>query len=69
MLFRSAMAALDLAILLAPTGREMAEAAAAIDAARATFTRIGAQPLLARLDAVTSFPAPAGAAGEQPING
>ena len=67
--FDEAMAALDLAILLAPTGREMAEAAAAIDAARATFTRIGAQPLLARLDAVTSFPAPAGAAGEQPING
>ena len=49
--FDEALAALDMAILLAPTEREMAEAPAAIDAARETLTRIEARPLLARLDA------------------
>ena len=49
--FDEALAALDLAILLAPTEREMAEAPAAIDAARETLARIEARPLLARLDA------------------
>ncbi len=50
--FDEAMAALDMAILLAPTEREMAEAAAAIESARETLARLGATPLLARLDAV-----------------
>ncbi len=48
--FDEAMAALDMAILLAPTDREMAEAPAAMEAARATFARLGAGPLLARLE-------------------
>jgi class 3 adenylate cyclase len=47
--FDEAMAALDMAILLAPTEREMAEAPAAIEAARETLTRLGALPLVARL--------------------
>ncbi|MDP9483328.1 MAG: AAA family ATPase, partial [Chloroflexota bacterium] len=66
--FDEAMATLDLAILLAPTEREMAEAPAAIEWARETFTRIGAQPLLARLDA-TRGAAPAGAVAEPPPPG
>ena len=48
--FDEAMAALDMAILLAPTEREMAEAHAAIETARETLNRLGARPLLARLD-------------------
>jgi len=50
--FDEAMAALDLAVLLVPTEREMAEAASVIEAARETLNRLGARPLLARLDAV-----------------
>jgi class 3 adenylate cyclase len=50
--FDEAMAALDMATLLAPTEHEMAESAAAVSAARETFTRLGARPLLARLDSV-----------------
>jgi len=49
--FDEAMAALDLAILLVPTEREMAEASTAVAWARETLTRLGALPLLARLDA------------------
>ncbi|MGH2406654.1 MAG: AAA family ATPase [Candidatus Limnocylindrales bacterium] len=52
--FDEAMATLDMAILLAPTEREMAEAPAALEAARETLTRLGAQPLLERLDAATT---------------
>jgi len=48
--FDEAIAALDMAILLAPTEREMAEAPAAIDTARQTLTRLGATPFLARLE-------------------
>ena len=48
--FDEAMAVLDMAILLAPTEREMAEASTAIDAARETLTRLGAAPLLSRLE-------------------
>ena len=44
------MAALDMAILLAPTEREMAEAPATIETARETLTRLGATPFLARLE-------------------
>ena len=44
------MAVLDMAILLAPTDRGMAEAPAAIEAARATLVRLEARPFLARLD-------------------
>ena len=57
-----------MAILLAPTEREMAEAPTAIEWARETLSRIGAQPLLARLDAavgaspVGAVQAPGGAA-------
>jgi hypothetical protein len=49
--FDEALAALDLAILLAPGEREMAEASSVVDSARETLTRLGAGPLLARLDA------------------
>jgi hypothetical protein len=49
--FDEAMAALDMAILLAPTEREMAEAPAAVKWARETLARLGATPLRARLDA------------------
>jgi tetratricopeptide (TPR) repeat protein len=49
--FDEAMAVLDLAILLAPSEREMGEAATAIEWARDTLARLGARPLLARLDA------------------
>ncbi len=49
--FDEAMAIVDMATLLAPTEREMAEAPAAIAAARATLTTLGGTPFLARLDA------------------
>jgi class 3 adenylate cyclase len=52
--FDEALATLDLAIVLAPTEREMAEAPAAIETARETFTRLGARPFLARLVATLS---------------
>jgi hypothetical protein len=64
--FDEAMAALDLAIVLAPTEREMSEAAATIDGAHETLTRLGALPLLARLEATRTRPAPAG--HEPPID-
>jgi class 3 adenylate cyclase len=48
--FDEALVTLDLAILLNPTEREMAESGAAIEAARETLTRLEAQPLLARLE-------------------
>ena len=57
--FDEALAALDLAILLAPTEREMPEAPAAIETARETLTRLGATPLLARLEAAARGVAPA----------
>jgi hypothetical protein len=56
--FDEALATLDLAIVLAPTEREMAEAPAAIATARETLTRLGAKPLLARLDALPARDAP-----------
>jgi len=49
--FDEAMAALDMAILLAPTEREMAEASTTFESARETLTRLGARPCLARLEA------------------
>ncbi len=49
--FDEAMAALDLAILLAPTEREMADAATSLETARDTFGRLGARPFLERLEA------------------
>jgi class 3 adenylate cyclase len=54
--FDEALCALDLAILLAPTEREMAEAPAAVAAARETLTRLGAAPLLARLERASASP-------------
>jgi class 3 adenylate cyclase len=57
--FDEAMATLDMAIVLAPSEREMAEAPEAIRVARETLTRLGAEPFLARLDeaqAVTTDP-------------
>jgi class 3 adenylate cyclase len=51
--FDEAMAALDLARLLGPTDRELPEAAPAIEAARATFQRLGARPLVDLLDGAT----------------
>ena len=52
--FDEALAALDMAILLAPTAGEMAEAPAAIDWTRETLTRLRAAPLLERLDEATA---------------
>jgi hypothetical protein len=49
--FDEAMAGLDMAILLAPTEREMAEASAAVEAACETLARLGARPFLERLEA------------------
>jgi class 3 adenylate cyclase len=49
--FDEALAGLDLEILLAPSEREMAEAATIVESARATLTRLGAIPLLHRLGA------------------
>jgi class 3 adenylate cyclase len=49
--FDEALAGLDLAILLAPTEREMPEAPAVTESTRAILTRLGARPLLARLEA------------------
>jgi len=49
--FDEALAAVDMATVLAPSEREMPEASAAIDEARATLTRLGATPFLERLEA------------------
>jgi hypothetical protein len=48
--FDEALAGLDLAILLNPSEREMTESPAVIEAARATFTQLGARPFAARLE-------------------
>jgi tetratricopeptide (TPR) repeat protein len=74
--FDEAVAALDLAILLAPTEREMAEGPAAIETARETLTRLGARPFLARLDeagtvasaSTSAAAAPAPASREARVN-
>ncbi|HVA87544.1 MAG TPA: adenylate/guanylate cyclase domain-containing protein [Candidatus Saccharimonadales bacterium] len=63
LVFDEAMAALDMAMLLTPTEREMAEAPAAVEASRETLTRLGASPFLARLEAVL-----AGIATELPLS-
>ncbi len=49
LVFDEAVAAVDLVTLLAPTEREMAEAPAAIAAAREALERLGARPFLERL--------------------
>ena len=76
--FDEAMTALDLAILLAPTDREMPEAAAAIRASRDTFVRLGAHPLVARIDrageatdgrAAAATVKASKAPGDVPVNG
>jgi len=54
--FDEAMTGLDLAILLAPTEREMPEASAAVRASRDAFVRLGADPLVARIDAAGAGP-------------
>ncbi len=62
--FDEAMTSLDIAILLAPTEREMAEAPAAIEFARETLTRLDARPLLERLESTSgaaAAPAPGSA--------
>jgi tetratricopeptide (TPR) repeat protein len=58
LVFDEAMATLDVALLLAPADREMPEAAAAVAAAREVLARLGATPLLARLDTVSAPLAP-----------
>jgi class 3 adenylate cyclase len=50
--FDECLAVLDMAVLLAPTESEMAEAPVAIRAARETLLGLGAVPLVARLDDV-----------------
>jgi class 3 adenylate cyclase len=64
--FDEAMAALDLAVVLAPTEREMPEAAATIEDASETLIRLGALPLVARLEAARTAPASDG--HEPPID-
>ena len=59
--FDEAMTTLDMTILLRPSEREMAEAPAAIEAAREALTRLGARPFLARLE--VALTGAAGAAG------
>ena len=56
--FDEALAALDMAILLAPTEHEMADAPAAIEAAQDTLARLGAAPLLSRLETGPQGPGP-----------
>jgi hypothetical protein len=60
--FDEAVAGVELATLLAPSEREMAEAPAAIAAARETLERLGARPFLARLDAAVAAPVGQGSA-------
>ena len=64
-----AMAALDMAVLLAPTEREMVEAPAAIETARETLTRLGARPFLARLEEAQSVQAATSAARAHELPG
>src|SRR6185369_14541831 len=52
--FDEALAALDMAILLKPTEREMPEAAALIEDARQALLQMDAQPLVARLESATA---------------
>lgn len=67
--FDHAMAGLDMAVLLAPTEREMAEAPASVEAAAETLTRLGARPFLARLEAaLTGQAAGAGGVSEPAAN-
>ena len=54
--FDEALAGLDLAILLAPTERELADAGAIVESTRAILTRLGALPLLTRLEAALGGP-------------
>ena len=54
--FDEALAGLDLAILLAPTERELADAGAIVESTRTILSRLGALPLLARLDAALASP-------------
>jgi hypothetical protein len=50
--FEEALAGLDMAILLAPTEREMGEAPGIVEGARDVFARLRARPFMARLDQV-----------------
>jgi class 3 adenylate cyclase len=64
--FEEAACAVDLAVLLPTAARDSAAAAAAIDAARETLTRLGATPWLARLEQAAEPKAPATAAPDRP---
>jgi hypothetical protein len=64
--FDEALTGLDLALLLAPSDQEMPEASAAIGAVRETLMRLGADPLLARVDAAPPAPASHGTVERQP---
>ena len=52
--FDEALAAIDMAILLKPTEREMPEAAALIEDARQALLQMDAKPLVARLESATA---------------
>jgi class 3 adenylate cyclase len=75
--FDEATTVIDLATLLAPTEREMPEASAAIEGARATLVRLGARPILARLDqgpapaidATKAVPTPVEVTGDVAVSG
>ena len=54
--FDAALAGLDVATLIGPTDRTSPEIAEWIDAARATLERLGAAPLLDRLDTALAVP-------------
>ena len=68
--FDEALAGLDLAVLLAPSDREMAEVGTVVETSRAILTRLGAVPLLARLQSGqrpgSSGPAAAGTGATSP---
>ena len=52
--FDEALAALDMAILLKPTERDMPEAAGLIEEARQALLRMNAKPLIVRLESATA---------------
>ncbi len=59
--FDEALAAIDMAILLKPTEREMPEAAALIEDARQALLQMDAKPLVARLESATADRRPSSA--------
>jgi len=64
--FDEAVAVVDLATVLPAPERDAPEVTAAIEGARETLTRLGAAPILARLEAAANAPGPAPDASSAP---